>query len=1083
MSSGNMDGSNGMYDISGVDPNNPNTVAAANAMLGHTNNVARAMDRSKLEQLPAMVHRGGFKENIDIEESRRNREETTNQIRKNKKEERVAKQRQFPTGGLSGPADMSSGNMDVSNGMYDMSGGAGVSGVDPNNPNMVAAANAMLGHTNNVARAMDRSKLEQLPAMVHRGFKENIDIEESRRNREEITNQIRKNKKEERVAKQRQFPTGGLSGPADMSSGNMDVSNGMYDMSGGAGVSGVDPNNPNMVAAANAMLGYANNVTRTMDRSKLEQLPAMAHRGGFKENIDVDESRRNREETTNQIRKNMKDERVAKQRQFPTGGLSGPADMSSGNMDVSNGMYDMSGGAGVSGVDPNNPNMVAATNAMLGPTNNVARALDRSKLEQLPAMVHGVMGNDPAVQIECTTQIRCLLSIEKNPPIQQVIDTGVVPRFVEFLTRDDNPALQFEAAWALTLIASGTSEHAKVVMEMGAIPTFIRLLSSPNDDVRELAVLALGNIAGASPPCRDFVLQANAMHPLLQQLHGHSKLSMLRNATWTLFSFCRGKSQSHFDLVRSALPTLAQLVFSPDEEVLTYACWALSFLSDGHNEKIQAVVESGVCRRLVELLLNPSAAVQTPALRTVRNIVTGNDLQTQFVINSNALPYLLALLSSPKKGIRKEACWTISNITAGNRAQIQAVIDNNIIPPLIQLLTSAEFDIRKAAAWAIRNAILGGNAAHFKFLVQQGCIRPLCDLLTVSDAKSDAKIVTIALKGLENILKMGEEESAITGTNGMAVYVSEAEGFSKIKILKTYFQIVTIALAGSENILKMGEEESSITGTNGMAVYVSEAEGFSKFKILKTYYQIVTIALAGLENILIMGEEESAITGTNGMAVYVSEAEGFLKIKILKTYFQIVTIALAGLENILIMEEEESVKTGTNEMAVYDSEAKGFLKFKILKTYFQIVTIALAGLENILIMEEEESVKTGTNEMAVYVSEAEGFSKFKILKTSFGVEEEDEMAALEHAHTSPKSRCRWSFIVVAIATNLQWFRFILYHYLMHGYVRVSQMYRTIVMWSMMMMTIMKTMMMVQQQVHVQQPRRRNEARFFHVRCE
>ena len=154
-----------------------------------------------------------------------------------------------------------------------------------------------------------------------------------------------------------------------------------------------------------------------------------------------------------------------------------------------------------------------------------------NKLENLPQMVQGVMGTDPAIQTECTTQFRRLLSIEKNPPIQQVIDSGVVPRFVEFLQRDDNPALQFEAAWALTNIASGTSEHTKVVMEVGAVPIFVRLLLSPNDDAREQAVWALGNIAGDSPPCRDLVLQAGAMQPLLQQLHQGSKLSMLRNAT------------------------------------------------------------------------------------------------------------------------------------------------------------------------------------------------------------------------------------------------------------------------------------------------------------------------------------------------------------------------------------------------------------------------------------------------------------------------------------------------------------------------------------------------------------------------
>lgn len=65
------------------------------------------------------------------------------------------------------------------------------------------------------------------------------------------------------------------------------------------------------------------------------------------------------------------------------------------------------------------------------------------------------------------------------------------------------------------------------------------------------AVWALGNIAGDSPKCRDLVLGYGALHPLLEQLKDNTKMSMLRNATWTLSNFCRGKPQPDFEQVRS----------------------------------------------------------------------------------------------------------------------------------------------------------------------------------------------------------------------------------------------------------------------------------------------------------------------------------------------------------------------------------------------------------------------------------------------------------------------------------------------------------------------------------------------------
>jgi hypothetical protein len=102
--------------------------------------------------------------------------------------------------------------------------------------------------------------------------------------------------------------------------------------------------------------------------------------------------------------------------------------------------------------------------------------------------------------------LRRLLSVERNPPVDLIINAGALPYFVAFLTNNEYPMLQFEAAWALTNIAS-TSRTKDVANCENAVPWLVKLLYSPSGNVREQAIWCIGNIAGESVAFRDAILR------------------------------------------------------------------------------------------------------------------------------------------------------------------------------------------------------------------------------------------------------------------------------------------------------------------------------------------------------------------------------------------------------------------------------------------------------------------------------------------------------------------------------------------------------------------------------------------------
>ena len=142
----------------------------------------------------------------------------------------------------------------------------------------------------------------------------------------------------------------------------------------------------------------------------------------LRKGLDQVEMRRKREATTVQIRKDKKEDSLQKRRRDTGGGSS----------------------------------FVETPRGRDGQVGALPDPALRVKLDSLPGDVDLLQSENPAHQLEATMRFRKLLSIERNPPIAEVIAAGAVPRLVQYCQCYGNPPLLFEAAWTCGAWSSRT---------------------------------------------------------------------------------------------------------------------------------------------------------------------------------------------------------------------------------------------------------------------------------------------------------------------------------------------------------------------------------------------------------------------------------------------------------------------------------------------------------------------------------------------------------------------------------------------------------------------------------------------------
>lgn len=443
------------------------------------------------------------------------------------------------------------------------------------------------------------------------------------------------------------------------------------------------------------------------------------HRTLYKNSaLDAKELRRRREDTTTQLRRQKRDEIVSKRRTLPD------SDLPQNHNDC--------------------PEYKSYVEPEVGPefsiNEDVIKALNQDENVEM------IIAN--------AQKVRKALSKEPQPPFDDVIQKGLLPRLVQLLDRNDNTTIQFEVSWVLTNICSGTTQHTKAVVDAGAVPKLVQLLQSPDLKVCEQALWALGNIIGDGPYFRDFVIDHNFVPILLCIIKPELDVGFLRNITWVLVNLCRNKQPGpNIEVIKKLIPALSFLITATDLYILIDTTWAISYIAELGATYSQLIIDSQLVSALAPLIAHNEVKIQTAAIRALGSIVTGSDEQTQSVLDAGALVHLRALFEASRDRVIKEALWFLSNIAAGSVNQIQSIIDNQLIPFVINHLEQGDYNQQKEAAWIVYNMILSGTRSQLQELVNENVIPCLCNLLSLADKA----VVKNTLEALTTILKVLSE--------------------------------------------------------------------------------------------------------------------------------------------------------------------------------------------------------------------------------------------------------------------------------------------------------------------------------------
>ena len=408
-------------------------------------------------------------------------------------------------------------------------------------------------------------------------------------------------------------------------------------------------------------------------------------------------------------------------------------------------------------------------------------------LDQLNAVINCFNSDNLDNKYKGFVGIRKLLCVE-NPPINIVFQNNLLYCIIQGLIMPVE--FQYEALWCLINVSFGKNNEAEKIIEEGGYEKISMLLNHNLDEIKEMALWCVDNIANDSLETKKYLAKKSLFNKLITLLATNTNekiiafcISIIRR----LIKYFPSKKFKNID-IKKLINLLSKCIicieFNSESEsgkyILYNCCFILSYITEVLKNYKDILFENGVIQHIIKLIKMPNIEKEVPlfyiSLRIIGNMIYGNVNQTNQILNYDIINILKNNITTKNKKLQKEICWIISNISADIPKNKKLLIDAGLFPILYELYYKSERPIQIEVIYALCNLTQINSKKYLDYIINNGVLNVIC-----SGIKSnETNMIGICLEALNVLLYYGKKKNK----NGNNFLVNEIEKMGMFDVLE-----------------------------------------------------------------------------------------------------------------------------------------------------------------------------------------------------------------------------------------------------------------------------------------------------------